>query len=477
MSGLKNQNTIESRVLDFIRKEGLAVTGQKLVVAVSGGADSVCLLYVLADLQKELDISLHVAHLDHQLRGSQSRGDAGYVAGLARRLGLPATVESRDVRPYRQKHRLSLEEAAREVRYAFLAEVAGRVEAERVAVGHTADDHVETILMHLIRGSGLGGMRGLRPLSQQVFSGRSFTIIRPLLGLDRQDTAAYCRKHRLRPRTDASNLSVEPFRNRIRLELLPELRRYNPRIDEALMRMARLAAADLDFIEDEAAKQWGEVAREEGDRVFLDREKLAALPPALQRHLLRAAVAKRLGGLKDIEAGHIEDLLDALEKPAGKIISLPEGLNFVIEPDRFLLAGDAVASCPFPPLEGEATLNIPGRTSLPGWNIHAEILSPAGEPASSSDGLDAIFDFARTGDKLVVRPRRPGERFQPLGLGGTKKLTEFMIDAGIPRAWRRRVPIVASPEGVIWVVGWRIDERVRLTEDTRRVLHLAFRPV
>jgi tRNA(Ile)-lysidine synthase len=475
MDSLKENRTIEARVLDFIQNERLVLPGQKLVVAVSGGPDSVCLLYTLADLRKRLDISLHVAHLDHRLRGNESRADAGYVAGLARRLCLPATIEARDVKDYGSEHHLSLEEAAREVRYAFLAEVAATAGAERVAVGHTAADHVETVLMHLVRGSGLGGLRGLRPLTRRACGGHEITIVRPLLVLGRGETAADCRRRHLRPRRDASNLSTEPLRNRVRLSLLPVLRKYNPGIDDALARTARLAAADLDFIEAEAGKYWREVAWEEGGGVVLDRRRLAALPPALQRHLLRMAVASRLGGLKDIEAGHIEDLLDALEKPAGKTIGLPGGLSFIVERDRFRLTGDAAAACPFPPLEGEAALNIPGRTGLPGWEIEAGVV-PRARDEEMPQGLTACFDYEKTGDKLSVRPRRPGDRFQPLGLGGTKELTEFMIDAGIPRAWRQKIPIVASPRQIIWVVGWRIDGRVRVTGRTRRSLRLTFRP-
>jgi tRNA(Ile)-lysidine synthase len=471
---LKDNSPSEAKVLAFIEKERLVEPGQTLVVAVSGGADSVCLLQVLSELQEQLCVRLHVAHLDHRLRGSQSRADAGYVAGLARRLGLPATIAERDVKAYGREHRLSLEEAGREVRYAFLAGVAAAVGAGRVAVGHTADDHVETVLMHLVRGSGITGLRGLRPLSRRAGAGCELTIVRPLLELGREETAAYCRRRRLRPRQDPTNLSLGPFRNRVRLHLLPELRKYNPRIDAALARTARLAADDLDFIEGEAAVRWGEVAREAGNMVVLDRRQLAALPPALQRHILRAAVASRLGSLKDIEAGHIEDLLDALEKPAGKMIGLPGGLSFIVEHDRFLLAEDGAASCPLPPLAGETALNIPGRTRLPGWEVLAETIPPSA--SGETDAFTACFDFTRTGNKLSVRPRRPGDRFQPLGLGGTKELTDFMIDARIPRAWRRRIPVVVSPQGIVWVVGWRIDARVRVTGATGAVLRLTFRP-
>jgi tRNA(Ile)-lysidine synthase len=218
-------SSLTQQVLDFIREKGLVKSGEKLVVAVSGGPDSVCLLHILADLRSELGVELHVAHLNHRLRGKDSEADAAYVAGLTRRLGLPATVASSDVEAYQKKKHISLEEAAREVRYDFLAEVARKMGAARVAVGHTADDHIETVLMHLLRGSGTGGLRGMRPLTAYG----DLIIIRPLLALSGRDTIAYCRQHRLRPRRDASNFSPEPLRNRIRHNLLPELRKYNRR--------------------------------------------------------------------------------------------------------------------------------------------------------------------------------------------------------------------------------------------------------
>ena len=295
MARIEEKVTLEQRVLRFIREQHLVSSGQKLVVAVSGGPDSVCLLHILANLQKELDIKLHVAHLNHQLRGADSEADARYVAELAQRLDIPATIEPRDVRSYQSHHHLSLEEAAREVRYTFLAQVAGSIGAERVAVGHTIDDHVETILMHLIRGSGTRGLRGLQPLSRWQSSGASLTVIRPLLEVSREETALYCRQHRLAPRLDTSNLSLSPLRNRIRHQLLPQLQSYNPRVVDALLRTARIATDDLAFIEKEAARRWGEVARKQGSTVIFDKKSLADLPSALKRHLLRIAIEELTG--------------------------------------------------------------------------------------------------------------------------------------------------------------------------------------
>ena len=466
----------EQKALTFIREKNLVSAGAKLLVAVSGGPDSVCLLYILSGLRQELDIELHIAHLNHNLRGAESDADADYVAGLARRLGIPATIESSDVRSYRAQHRLTLEEAAREVRYNFLAGVAAQTGAEKAAVGHTADDHTETILMHLIRGSGTRGLRGLLPVSRWSSSGRSLTVIRPLLELSRQDTVAYCQSRHLKPRTDTSNLSTEPFRNRIRRHLLPELRKYNPQITGALLRLARTSAEDMDFIETEARRLHGKITRLEKSSVVIDKKSFLALPPALQRQLLRSSIESLLGNLKDIEAVHIEDILAALNKPSGKVIGLPFGLSFTIEYDRYVLTPDAVSLCPFPALESGIELKIPGKTDFAGWNVTAAIVSPSAVEAidKDADGFSACLDFDRVGKHLTVRRRLPGDRFQPLGMAQPKKLNVFMIDARIPQAWRRRVPIVCAGGQIIWVVGWRIDERYKVRPDTKKVLQLEF---
>ena len=461
MASQKRELNLEQRVLGFIRQNRLIEGGQKVLVAVSGGPDSVCLLHTLLSLQTEMNISLHIAHLDHQLRGEESSSDARYVAELARKLEIPVTIEKRDVTSYQTEHHLSLEEAAREVRYRFLAQTAQTVGAARVAVGHTLNDQVETILLHIIRGTGTRGLRGLQPCHTMQFGGNHLTVIRPLLEVKREETEEFCSQLQLKPCQDTSNYSLSPLRNRVRRELLPLLRGYNSGVFESLLRIRRIAQDEQAFLEMETNKAWREVVCLEGQAVLLEKEHFKSLAPALQRQILRRAIDQLLGTLKDIEIRHIEEILEALAKPAGKRIILPEGLVFSIEYDRYMLSLNPEGLIPFPELKGEYKITVPGVTRLPGWRIEAAIKD--GESfregsksleSRSNDSFTACFDKEQVGAKIKVRARHDGDKFQPLGMDQFKKVGEFMLDARIPRLWRGRIPLVCSPQQIIWVAGW-----------------------
>jgi len=501
-----NKANPESKVLDFIRRYSLIPSKETVVVGVSGGADSVCLLHVLAKWRQRLGIRLHVAHLNHQIRGGESQADSEFVSDLAGSLGISITIDRQDVATYRTERKCSLEEAARELRYAFFAEVAREVGARRIAVGHTRDDQVETILMHIIRGTGVAGLSGLAPCSPLVHDNRrtslpalassaakaqrtSLLVIRPLLDTTRQETADYCQEHQLDPRLDSSNLLSSFFRNRLRLHLLPLLRQYNPNIDQALLRLADIAKGENAFIEQQASGLWDEVARQENKAIYLNKKQLAGLPIALQRHFLRVAVARLVGDVRDIEATHIEAARSLLDKSAGKMSVLPHDLIFQGGYDELVISSTARQSqlppCPFPPLPDELHLKVPGKTAFSAWNVLASIVRE--HPGSRTSGgakstrgkthqgdLVAHLDLQKTGTNLCVRSRRTGDRFQPLGMNTPKKLHEFMVDARIPRAWRGCIPIVCSPQQIIWVVGWRIDDRVKLTKASKEILRLEF---
>jgi tRNA(Ile)-lysidine synthase len=464
-----SSDSAEGKVLRFIQEHNLFSDAAMVVVAVSGGPDSVCLLHIMASLQNELDINVQAAHLNHKLREEESDGDAKYVSDLCHNMGIPCTIEERNVQEYRQQYGGTLEEAAREVRYQFLAETAENLGTNCVVTGHTKDDNVETILLHIVRGTGTRGLRGLLP---ETALGK-IRVVRPLLGLTREETVGYCREHDLQPRQDSSNLSLSPLRNRIRQQLIPLMETYNESVGDALLRLTASASDELDYLDSVVDDIKDNIVIEQGNSLSIDKKSFLSVHPALKRHLLRDSVYRIAGTLKDIETRHIEYMLELTENQPGKMIHLPEGLTFAVDYDRFVLTSDPNLEATLPAIPDEYKLNVPGQTEIPGWNIIAEIIDSSGS-SQEHDAFTASFDLQKTGDELIVRSRKPADRFQPLGMSHDKKVGEFMINEKIPQASRERVPVVCSPDQIIWVAGYRIDNRVRITPDTDKVLKLRF---
>ena len=456
--------------------------GKTLLVAVSGGGDSLALLYALHQAQAEFDLRLCGAHLNHTLRGAESDADAAFVAAAFRRLGIPYTLQRADVAAYRRAHRLSLEDAARRMRYAFLADAAARHAAHAVAVAHTADDQAETLLMNIIRGSGIDGLRGMQPLDRLAIDAADLTLFRPLLGVTRAQTYAYCAALGLQPRQDASNLSLEHTRNRIRIELMPLLERFNPAARDALLRLARNAAEDADYIRAQTNAVWQDVAHQSdaGDGVIaLNTQAFARQHPAVQSRLLRRAIHAVKGSADGISRRNILDMRRLIDGPAGRTLHLPDGILFAVGYDEAHIGNSVsvtAALSPLPPICGEYPLAVPGETRIPGWRISASVCAAdACGAIAESDGFSETLDLDSVGEALRLRRRRPGDRFQPLGMAQSKKLQDFMVDERIPRRWRDGVPLLVSRYGIACVAGWRIAHWARITHATKRRLHLNFR--
>lgn len=452
--------TILDQVRLTIQRYKLVGVGEKVVVGVSGGPDSLALLSCLLELRDEFGFSLHVAHLDHCLRENSAQ-EAAYVKRLAEEWGLPATVEARDVRAFQQEHKLSLEEAAREVRYRFLREVARAVGAAKIAVGHQADDQAETLLLNLLRGSGLTGLKAMLPHREG--------IIRPLLFITREEIEAYCREKGLVPCRDPSNLDKSYRRNKIRHELIPWLaREFNPAIIRVLARTATLLAEEEAFFEELTRENLGKVIKEQGRGYLkLDGERLLGLPAALERRVLRAAVASLGGG---VEFHHVEQLRSILRAGSGAL-SLPRGLQARVSHRLLFLEEPSRKEEPIP---FRYLLKVPGVTPLPeiGKRLRIEVLPP---PAKvSSPPWEAWVDKDKLTGPLWARNWQPGDRFRPLGMKGTKKLQDLFVDAGIDMKERRRVPVIVSGEHIVWVAGVRLSEDFKITPETREALHFVF---
>ena len=469
--------------------------GDEVVVAVSGGADSLCLLHALRSLREEYKLRLHVAHLNHGTRGAASDADAAFVADVADRWHLPVTVEERDVPALAEEHELAFEEAARRVRYAFLARVAREQEMQKIAVGHNADDQAETVLMHFLRGTGLAGLRGMLPLTpitnyrllepflQSPIS--SLLIIRPLLEVPRDAIEDYCAAHDLAPRFDRSNLDTTYFRNRLRHELLPTLESYIPNVRERLCNTASVVAADYDLLKQVRDYAWGRIVCEETENVIIfDQAAWRELPVALQRSTLRKAAYRLRRTLRDVTFIHVENAREiALGGETGDQATLPMGLALTVGYET-LAMGDAGADGPPPdePLlwqDEPLPVQLPGVTPLPEseWVLRGEILEQwdMDQIIHNADPWKAYLDLEALREPLLLRPRRPGERFQPHGMEGhSLKVSALMINLKIPQTWRDHVPLLVAGDEIVWVCGRRIAARGAVGPETQRVARLRF---
>ncbi len=456
------------------------LAGSRLVVAVSGGSDSLAMLYAFHRLQDELHLDLHVAHLDHQLRGEDSTADAEFVVNTCAKLGIECTLDKVDVLAFQREHRMSLEEAAREARYDFLTLVANREGADSIALGHTSDDQVETVLMNIIRGSGLRGLRGMLPKSTRRISGGDITLFRPLLRLSKGDTTGYCQALGITPRLDDSNTSMELTRNRIRLELLPMLRDLNPEIGKAIERLSQNAGDALEAVELAVDAAWSQVIEEGDDCIRIDREEFRRLDEGLRQHLMFRALARIKEDALGIERGHVQNAANAVLNSPGSLLHLPESLRLAVEQnDALIYLGETLSSLQRPaPIEGKCTIGVPGETIVGEWRITTERSEATAKhpPAASEQRAEGVFveRFGGTVDitSLAVRTREPGDRFQPLGMSGTKKLKDFMIDEKVPNSLRDGVPLVVTSQGVAWVVGWRIAEWAKVDDGDRECLQI-----
>jgi tRNA(Ile)-lysidine synthase len=462
------------RIRDTIRRYRMLGGGETVVVAVSGGADSTALTRSLAAIVREIGLTLHIAHLDHGLR-PDSDEDAAFVAGMSRALGFEHHQAAADPRTLAHQEGLSVEDAARRLRYEFLMRVARNVGARAVATGHTLDDQAETVLMRLLRGSGLVGLAGIPPVRR---SGE-VSIIRPLIETTRGDIEAYLRAIGAGWRQDATNRDLTILRNRIRLVLLPGLEGYNPDVRRTLARVAGLLRDEAEAIETIAAPQISDTLSGEPGIVRVAVDRFARLPAALQRRALREAVRRVRGNLRAVRFVHIEGARRlVLEGQAGSWMPLPGGVRITRLATDAEVAAECTGQTP-----GLYVVKVPGQVVAVefGVQLTAEDLTRDQlEAERHVAGRDAVMlDADQVGDELVLRGPQPGDRFAPVGMSGrTKMVGDYLRDEKIPRHRRGSIPVLTTKDGVIvWIIGLRASEYARTTSATTRAIRVVARPL
>lgn len=438
---------MKGKVFGSIVHGSLFTIEMRIVVAVSGGADSVCLLHLLSTMSARHKLELIAVHLNHGFRGEESEEDARYVEALAESLGVESVIRSVDVPAMMARRHLSAQEAAREVRHALLKTVMAERNADRIALGHTKDDRVETILGNILRGTGLDGLCAMPP--------KDLPIIRPLHEVTRVETHAYCEEHNLNPRQDSSNADLHYRRNRIRIELLPQLRtHYNLQIDSALLRMAELADTDNSYLEEAAQQAKAQCTISDAESLLvLDSEKLAALPLAIQRRVLRQAIEQVRGSLENISFEAIEQTLFSARENSLYSRTLPDnyGISMRLSQRNHRLRIERVAAATST-IAWETVLAVPGKTKIPQANAHIETeILLFGERQKTVSRLQ--FPLSEIELPLIARSRRNGDRITWGKPHGTSKVQDILTDAKIPKDQRDWIPIIADNFGKIYCVG------------------------
>jgi tRNA(Ile)-lysidine synthase len=457
---------VAARALRTIRKHALFSRGARVLVAVSGGPDSVALLRIMQTLARQDELAIAgIGHFNHQLRGADADADERFCRDLAARDRLPIVTGSADVAALARERRRSIEDAARVARYEFLDSAARQLDAEVVAVGHSLDDQAETFLLRLIRGAGARGLAGIRP--------RTRNVVRPLLEIARAELRAYVAEHQLPFREDATNADVRIPRSRVRHQLIPALQEYSPGIAAILAREASLAREDEEYLQSRAIEVAGSIVLSNECSVEIDAAALRGLPPALASRVARLALEARAAD-RFIGSRHIERLLDLADAADGTSASLPgqvatrQGSRIVIgtAPDR-----PFSNSLRFP-------LSIPGEVALAGWTLSAEEIQDArGMEAPPARAGTALLPGDSVKGPLAVRTRRRGDWFRPLGMGGRgRKLQDFLVDRKVNRTERDRLPLVVDRDDrIVWVVGQSVAEDFRITRPQWGVILLKAR--
>jgi len=450
-------------LIHSIKQKNIIKPHDCVVVGLSGGPDSVCLLHALSQIQKPLTLTIYAAHLNHNLRGMDANKDAAFAMAFSKQLGIHCIVKSEDVEAVARKEKLSIEAAGRQCRYRFLEEVADKIGADKIAVAHHMNDQAETLLLHLLRGSGLTGLVGMIHQRER--------IIRPLLDISREEILRYCDEHKLVYCKDATNEQPVVMRNRVRLELIPLMETYNPEVVRALGRTASLLERDestLNTLAYEALDQ----SKTLNDTGAYDLHSLKDLSEAILSRVIREIWRSQTDTSHTLQMVHVESVMKAVRNPGQvKSFQLPGGVTIKVTMDELVCNNQEEVVAPrhtMPPV----MIKENGTTWLPqGRGCFRVKRTKKSETMIFADNpFKQLISADSLKEDLILRHRYQGEHWEPLGLGGKKSLKKTFMEMKIPREERNQQLLLCHGNQVIWIVGNGISEKVRVTAETKKVL-------
>jgi tRNA(Ile)-lysidine synthase len=458
---MKNDEYID-KLKDTVNHFELLKKGDRVLVAVSGGPDSVALLFGLVALKSELDLKLYVAHLNHKLRGTESSEDERFVQNLASQLKLEFFSKRVDVKKEAKRQKLSVEECAREIRYQYLQKIAQKIKADKIATGHQANDQAETFLMRLLRGAGGAGLSGIPP--------KRGKIIRPLIRTTRKEIESFLKLNKITARLDSSNFLPDYYRNRIRLTLLPKIKKeFNPKIVEVLNRTADIISTQQEYIEETCERTLSDIGIIQQDKIIIDLKKFSSYDICLQREMIRFCTRKLKGALNRLSFDSVDRSLEMIRREkSGKKIKLVGKIWLEVGERELVFFVQKKKK------ELGYLLTIPSEVNLRNGKVRIKSEIPKRMPRNfiTPDQNVAYLDIDKMQKPFRLRNRRKGDRFIPLGMKGTKTLADFFTDAKVPHHRREEALILTSKGKIVWVVGYRISEEFKVTDRTKKVLKM-----
>lgn len=462
----------KKKLLETVKRERLIEEGDKVLVAFSGGPDSSCLLHILLSLREELGIDLYSAHLNHQIRGIDAHKDALFAYRESKAMGIPCFLYSVDVPELAKKERLSVEEAAREARYKILFELKEMLAIDKIATAHNLDDQAETVLMRIMRGTGLNGLKGMAYK-------RPDGLIRPLMDIKRYEIEDYCEKNKINVTIDQTNEEDEYTRNKIRLHLLPYIEEdYSSNIKDILSRMANSLREDSEYIDSIAKDLYDDLGQDYKNHARkFEVEAIENIPLPILKRIIREAYADLSGSAEGLEAIHMDDAIRLIKNPKTDLMmNMPKGI--IVEKKGYnLYVTNKPLEKEVVSFEYHIKLNSVIEVPELGIKIEARVMSKERCKLLTSSSQTKAFDLSKIEGDLKVRVRKPGDRIKPLGLGGTKKLKDLFIDKKVPRDARDRIPIIADNSKILWVVGHEMADDYKITDATEEVVRITVKPI